>query len=295
MAVTPHPKGIQGGPTPKFARFSVSVSPLYRPPPTPPGIYRAARWLRRLSVIVLVVVLVFVAFVVYSAVQVAQSHPKVGNSTSQLEENDTVGLMSSLTINDPTYFPIQDFQLQVRILNGTGLPLVNSTIGPTTIPSGASVNIPLALYIPITEQGESLLVENQNLEWNVWGNASYGYLFAVSLGLEMNKSWGAPFDDLSVSLGTPSTMGGTTTVPVTLSFTDDASFADTGTVNFAIVPASGPSCGSGSFVFNVPAGSPYSNTQPITLASGCNPSGGDITAQFVGDGIDVALPPEPIP
>jgi hypothetical protein len=246
-------------------------------------------------VIVLVVIIVFVAFVAYSAVQVAKTHPTVGSSTSQLESNDTVGLMTSLTISNPSAFAIQNFEIQVRILNGTGLPLVDTTAGPTSVSSGSSVDLPLALYVPITAEGESLLVENQQLDWNVWGNASYGYLFSISLGVQTNKSWGAPFDNLSVSVGTPTMSGGSYSVPVTLSFVDDASFSDVGTLSFEILPPSGASCGSGSFALNVPAGSPYSQTQSVGVASGCDPAGGHVDSQFVGDGIDVALPPEPMP
>jgi hypothetical protein len=273
----------------------VATSPLYRPPRKPPGLYRTARWLRRISVLVLVVLIVFVAFVVYSAVQVAKSHPTVGNSTSQLEANNTVGITSSLTISNPTYFAIQQFEIQVHILNGSGLLLVDTTAGPTTISAGSSATVPLDLFIPITAEGESLLVQNQNLEWFVWGNASYGYLFSVSLGIEENKTWGAPFEGLTVTVGTPTMMGGSSTVPVTVSFTDDASFADTGTLSFQVLPSSGPSCGSGTFTLDVPAGSPYMQTQSIGLTAGCNPSGGQVTSQFVGDGIDVTLPPEAIP
>ncbi|HTW39314.1 MAG TPA: hypothetical protein VMF04_00395 [Thermoplasmata archaeon] len=273
----------------------MATSPLYRSPPKPPGIYRTARWLRRISVIVLVVIIVFVAFVVYSAVQITKSHPSVGSSTSQLEANDTVGITSSLTLTNPTYFAIQQFEIQVHILNGSGLSLVDTTVGPTTISAGGSATLPLALYIPITAEGQSLLVQNQNLEWYVWGNASYGYLFSISLGVETNKSWGAPFEGLTLTVGTPTMMGGAYSVPVTLSFNDDASFADSGTLSFQILPASGPSCGSGSFTLDVPPGSPYQQTQSIGVAAGCDPSGGKVTSEFVGDGIDVVLPPESIP
>jgi hypothetical protein len=273
----------------------VATSPLYRPPPKPPGLYRTSRALRRASVIVLVVIIVFVAFVVYSAVQVAKSRPQVGNSTSQLESNNTVGITASLSISDPSYLPIQNFEIQVEIRNGSGLSLVDTTIGPTTIAAGGTANVPLDLYIPITAEGESLLTQNQNLAWNIWGNASYGYLFSISLGAETNRSWGAPFADLHVTVGTPSGSGGTYSVPITLSFTDDASFADTGTLSFQVVPASGPSCGSGAFSLDVPANSPYNSTQSVGLTSGCDPAGGEVTSQFVGDGIDVTLPPEAIP
>jgi hypothetical protein len=271
------------------------VSPLYHPPPKPPGIYRAARALRRVSLVILVVLILFVAFVAYSAVEVARTGPRVGSATDTLEANDTIELATSLSLSNPSLLPIQNFGLEFRILNASGGPIVDSTVGPASVPGGGSTTLPVDLFIPITAQGESLLTENQYLQWNVWGNASYGYLFSISLGVQTQKAWGAPFDNLTITVGAPFMQGGTTVVPVTLSFTDNANFADDGTLSFEIVPPSGPDCGSGAFALDVPPGTPYSNTQNVGVTAGCNPSGGTVDSQFVGSGIDVTLPPEAIP
>jgi hypothetical protein len=276
------------------------ASPIYHQPPAPPGIYRAARALRRLSTIVLVLIIVFVAVVAYSALQVVKTHPRVGTSTEGYEPNDTVGISTSLTLSNPTYFAIQQFALEFRIVNDSGVTLVDSTTGAATIAAGASETIPINLYVPITASDASLLTENQYLQWDVWGNASYAYLFAVSIGVETNRSWGAPFDDLAVTVGTPMMTGGTVEVPVTLSFANDATFADTGDLNFQLVPTAGPDCAQGSFALNVPAqgngnDNNYDQTQNVALATGCNPAGGYVSAEFVGDGFVVPFTPEPIP
>lgn len=270
-------------------------SPLPRPRTRPPGIYRAARALRRAAVIVLVLTIVFVAFVAYSAVQIVHSRPQVGNSSSALEPNGSVGYSTSFTLNNPTYFAIQSFQLEVRIANASGDLLVDDATPTTTIPAGGVSDVPFTFFLPLSSGASSLLTVDQSLHWDVWGNATYGYLFPVSIGVATNRSWGAPFANLSVSVGTPFMMGGTLEVPVQLSFSDDANFADDGTVSFEVVASDGTTCSTGQFAIDVPGGQSYSMTQDVPIAAGCNPSGGHIDSQYLEGGTSIPLPPESIP
>jgi hypothetical protein len=270
-------------------------SPLARPRPRPPGIYRAARALRRAATIVLVVALVFVGFVAYSAIQIVHSRPQVGNSSEALESNGSVGYSTSFTLNNPTYFAIQSFQLVVRIANGSGGLLVDDATPATTIAAGGVGYVPFAFYLPLSAGSASLLTVDQDLHWDVWGNATYGYLFPVSIGVNTERSWGAPFANLSVSVGTPFMMGGNLEVPVQLSFADDASFSDVGTVNFEVESSGGATCSTGSFAVNVPSGQQYSMSQNVAIASGCDPSGGHVNSQYLENGASIPLPPESIP
>lgn len=271
------------------------AGPLYRERPKPPGIYRWARALRRLSVVVLLVLVLYVGIAAYSAVQVVKTAPRVGDPSVALESNDTIGITTSFTLTNPSLFPIQQFGLHFRILNGTGLPLFSSTVQTGTVAAGASDVLPIGLYVPLTTAGTSLLTQDQYLQWNVWGNATYAYLFPVSIGVETERSWGAPFDNLTAALGAPRMNNGTEEIPVTLTFSNDASFADAGALDFQVVPVSGANCAEGSFAMNVPPGAPYSNTEVVSLASGCSPAGGHVNAQFVGSGYTVPFPPEAIP
>jgi hypothetical protein len=270
-------------------------SPLARPRPRPPGIYRAARALRRAAVIVLVLTVVFVAFVGYSAVQIVHSRPQVGNSSTTLEPNGSVAYSTSFTLNNPTYFAIQSFQLQVRIANTSGAVLVDDATPATTVPAGATSYVPFTFYLPLSSGTTSLLTVDQYLDWNVWGNASYGYLFPVSIGVSTERSWGAPFANLSVRVGTPFMMNGTLEVPIELSFVDNANFADMGTVNFQVVSSGGATCSTGSFSIDVPGGQAYSMMQNAAIASGCNPSGGNVNSQYFQNGASIPLPSEAIP
>ncbi|MGI0070648.1 MAG: hypothetical protein ACRECT_00990 [Thermoplasmata archaeon] len=271
------------------------ASPFYRPPLKPPGLYRAARALRRVSALVLVLLVLYVGFVAYSAVQVAETAPRVGSPSVTYEANDTVGITTSISLSDPSLLSIQHFELAVRLLNSTGSLLVASEAGPTNVARGSGAVLPVQLYVPVSGGGESLLTENQYLDWDVWGNASYGYLFTVSVGIDSEREWGAPLDDLQLQVGAPGMTNGTTEIPVTLSFTDDASFSDDGAVSYQVVAPSGTQCGEGSFTLDVPPSTPYSDTEALALPPGCNPSGGHVNSEFVGNGFRFPLPPEPIP
>jgi hypothetical protein len=270
-------------------------SPLARPQPRPPGIYRAARALRRGAVIALVLTIVFVGIVAASAVQIVHSRPQVGNSSSVLESNGSVGYSTSFTLNNPTYFAIQSFQLKVRIANSSGDLIVNDATPATTIPAGGSSFVPFTFYLPLNAGTTSLLTVDQYLDWNVWGNATYGYLFPVSIGVSTERSWGAPFANLSVSVGTPFMMGGNLEVPIQLSFVDNANFADDGTVNFQVVATGGATCATGSFAIDVPGGQSYSMSQNVPITSGCDPSGGQVNSQYLESGTSIMLPSERIP
>jgi len=271
------------------------ASPIYRKPPTPPGIYRAARALRRLSAIAFVVLILFVALVGYSAVQIIHSQPHLGTTTSTVEPNQTVDVATQFSLTNPTYFSIQHFALHFLILNASNVPLLDARAGPVSIAAGGASNLPINLYVPLTAAGESLLTEDQYLDWNVWGNASYAYLFTVSIGEATERAWGAPFDDLQVSVGAPALVNGQLEVPVTISFSNDATFAVDGSLNYQVVPPSGPDCSQGSFGLNVPSGTGFDETQDAAYATGCNPAGGQVDSEYVGNGFSVSLPSEPIP
>ncbi len=271
-------------------------SPLApRARPRPPGLYRAARALRRLGTIALVLTVVFVAVVGISAVQIVKSRPQVGTSSVALEPNGTVGYDTSFSLSNPTYFAIQSFGLQFRILNASGGLLLADGTPVTSIPAGSSATVPVTLFLPLSAGTSSLLTVDQYLDWNVWGNATYGYLFPVSLQVATERAWGAPFANLTVSVGAPVMMGGTVEVPVTISFSDDASFADVGTLAFQVVSSGGAVCSSSSLVLDVPAGSPYTDTDDVPVASGCNPAGGEVQSQYIVNGASIPLPPEAIP
>jgi hypothetical protein len=263
----------------------------------PPGLYRLSRGFRRLSLLVLVLILLFVATVAYSAFEVVRSSPTAGNFVAALAPNDTVVLTGHLNFSNPGLYPISGFTVHVRVLNASGLYLGDGSIGPVTLPSGSSQGIAIMFDLPIsnTGPGASLLTTDQYLNVSVWGNATYAYLFPISIAVQTNKSWGAPFANLAVSVGAPSGGNGTATVPVTVQFQNHAKFIEDGSLDFSVVSPNSQVCGTGSFAISVFPGGQFDQTTNIGLSPGCSPAGGHLVSVYVGNGATVPLPQEAIP
>jgi hypothetical protein len=258
--------------------------------------YRLARLFRRLSVVVLVVLIVFVATAVYSAARVVQSSPQSGGFSPALAGNNSLEISGSVDFANPGFYPVTGFSVAVRVLNETGILLGSSTNGPTTLNAGATTDFPVSIFIPIQAGGPaaSLLVMDQTLNASVWGNATFAWLFPVSVHFAQNRSWGAPFADLSVVPGTPVTQNGTTVVPVTVSFSNHASFLVAGFLALVLAASTGVRCGNTTYILDTPGGSSYSQTQDMSLAPGCSLAGGTAQATYTGSGMRVTLPPVPL-
>jgi hypothetical protein len=274
------------------------VLPRYR---RPPPLYRLARILRILSVVVLVVLILFVVTALYSAYETARGAPSTANSssfTTGFAPNNTLAVTGQFTFSNSGFYPVSAFTLHLVVRNGTLAYVGASTAGPVTFAPGSSQVFPIAFYLPVAANtpAASLLTEDQTLSVAIWANATFGYLFPVSVALNESHAWGAPFADFSATVGTPFPMGSMVEVPVTVQFNNHASFADDGTFDLTILSSSGVTCGTGSFVVDVPAGQSYSQMNDIGLASGCSPSGGTLETVYANSaGGTIALPPEPIP
>jgi hypothetical protein len=270
---------------------------LYYTPLRPPPLYRLARGLRRASLVVLILLILYVATAAYSAASLTRSSSHLGQTTTSFGSNNTVVVGGVLTLNNPGFYPVNGFTIAVRIGNASNVSLGQVSIGPFDLAGGGTSTYQVSVYVPINASGpaRTLLTHTQNLEVHLWANATYAYLFPVAIAINETRSWGAPFANLNVTVGTVTVMGGVATVPVTVSFQNEASFADQGTLDFAIVSSGGATCGTGSFAIDVPPNQQYDETQPVTLATGCNPAGGEVTVQYVTPSYTVTLPPEPIP
>lgn len=263
----------------------------------PPGLYRLARALRRLSVIALVVIILFTLSVVYSAVETVRSGSSVGPISETFASNGTLVLSGSLTLNNNGIYSVQGLTLAVRITNTTGAFVGATEFGPTNLGSASSVVEPLTFYVAVNGggAGPSLLTEDQSLPVSVWANATFGYLFPVSLAISATRSWGAPFADLGVAVGTPTVNGTGTYVPVTLSFQNHSPVTDAGNLNFVILSPTGARCGAGGFALEVAPGDPFSQMTPVALSHGCSPLGGTIQPSYVTPSFTVSLPTERVP
>jgi hypothetical protein len=270
------------------------VVPTHR---RPPAIYRLARALRWVSAIVFVALLVFAGTVAYSAVQVARTSPQSRGLTASFAPNGTIEIGGSFTLSNPGLYSIHDFKLAARVANVSGVFLGQVGIGPADIAPASTGVFPIAVYLPVSASGptSSLLTEDQYLRVNAWANATYAYLFPLSLHLSENRSWGAPFEGFRASIGTPSMVGGTVSVPVTVTFSNHSDFPEDGTLTVVVLSSGLVSCGGGSFPLDVPAGGFYDQTQNATLSSGCSPAGGQLVSTYSSGGASTSLPREAIP
>lgn len=270
------------------------VVPLHHPPP---GIYRLARAMRRLGVVVLVVLLLYAGTVAYSAEQVATSSQQSHSLSVQLAANGTIEITGSFTLTNPGIYPIRSFELLGRISNGTGVLLGDVLAGPTTIGSGAMGVFPIAISVPISSSGPaaSLLTVDQVLVVRAWANATYAYLFPLSVSLFENRSWGAPFEGFRATVGSPVVQGGGTAIPVTVFFSNHANTPDQGTLTLVVESANFVTCGTDSLAIAVATGISYDQTQDVTLANGCSPAGGHLLITYATPSGTVAFPPEAIP
>jgi hypothetical protein len=259
-----------------------------------PLLYRLGMGFRRASVLVLVLLILFVGSVVYSTSELGQSPPQVSSFSVGFGANSTMILVGSLTVSNPGFYPVQALTLSARVVNETGMFLGNFALGPTDLAGQATNEYPLEMYLPVvaTGPGASLLVRDQFVTIALWGNATFGYLFPAGITLFQNRSWGAPFANLAYRVGSASPNG---TVPVSVSFQNQASLTEAGVLRVSVVASTGILCGSVGWTLNVAPDQPFSGTQPLTLATGCSPVGGTLVGEYTTPDYSVPLPPEAVP
>jgi hypothetical protein len=263
----------------------------------PSGSYRLARALRRAATVAIVLIVVLIATEAYSAIRLASSSPHAGSLEPSFGPNDTMLLTGSFYLTNDGLYPLSGLSIAFQVFNATGALLGSGTAGPASAAPGQNASIAAVLRLPVdaSSPGASLLTLDQTLSVDVVGNVTVGYLFPVSLAADLNHTWGAPFANLTVAPGTPVPAGSDVDVPVTVTFSDDASFADVGSVAYAVVPTSNVPCTNGSWAIDVPAGTAYDQTQTIVVPDSCPTTGTVLTLAYSTDGVTVSLPPEAFP
>jgi hypothetical protein len=263
---------------------------------TPPPLYRLTRLFRRLGYVAIAILIVFVATAVYSATEV---RPQFGNGFGQASAsgtNSTVEFSQDINITNPGFYPLSAVSVSVQARDFDGTLLAHGGSPTLVVGPGASIAIPLTVWVPLSTRASILVTHDAQLPVEVWANATYATLFSFRLADLSNISWGAPFFafNATASWATPQS-NGTLEVDVSVAFQDHAAFADVGTLAFQVLTASGTSCASGSVAVQVLAGNSYNAPLAFWVPASCDPSGGEITSSYSGSGLTVALPPERIP
>jgi len=273
------------------------------PRPRPPALYRAARAVRRIAAILLVLVLLFAGVATYSGVKFAQgvqqgSSQQIGGFSSQFTSNQTLELSAHYPINNSGLLSVNGLSIALAVRNSFGVLLTQGSTHGVQIASGGRTSIPFSLTIPVsnTSPAISLLVTDQSLSIFIWANVTYAYLFPVELSFQQSYGWGAPFHGLATTFGNPFILpNGTVGVNSTVSFSDHLNMTLQGTLTLRLVSSGGSTCGLLSYPMDLHQGVDFQSTQTAYLTSGCNPLGGTVRGVFVGPDYSFALPSQVIP
>ena len=251
-----------------------------------PILWRLARTFRVLAALWLVVVVVFLATVAYSASQLRPGHATGPSSPPGVNGNDTVTLTGSVNVSNPGWYPLTDVSL-FSIVDDTNGTLLASGGSPTiTVAAGGTTTVPFSITLGLDARASAraLLTHDATLPSTTWANATYVGLFHIVVEVPQNVSWGAPLYGLAVAAGSPTAEpNGTIGVPLTVSFADHAKFPVDGNAVYAL-SSGGASCSRGSLPVAVPSGSSYDQTTTAYFGSGCSASGATLTLRFVGNG-----------
>ncbi|MHB1434893.1 MAG: hypothetical protein ACYCPN_01075 [Thermoplasmata archaeon] len=277
--------------------------PNHNPRPRPPALYRAARAIRRISAILLVLALIFAGVATYSGVKFAQgvqqhSSQPIGGFTSQFTANQTLDLSAHYPLNNSGLLPVNGLSIALAVRNSSGVLLTQGSTRGVQIASGSSVSVPFSLAISVSNSSPaiSLLVTDQNLSIFVWANVTYAYLFPVQLSFQQSYGWGAPFHGLSTTFGTPFVLpNGTVAVNTTLSFSDHLAMTLQGKLVVRLDSSGGSTCGILNYPMDLHGGVNYRSTQTVYLTPGCSPLGGTVRGVFIGPTYSFSLPNQVIP
>ncbi len=258
----------------------------------PPPLRRLSRALALLSTIVLVVVLVFLGTVAYSASEIAPS----GSPQTHWSDGPTGGvdgLVLSLTQNlsNPGLYPLSGLVLSADLWYAGG-PIAHVVTPAESLAGGATGSLQLTLPVNVSASSPALnlLTQDAILYRMVWVNASYALVFQFHLLLTGNASWGAPFYGLAV---TPTASN--TTVELAVSYHNHSSWDESGTLVATVVQAGGVDCTPQDVgTVAVPPGGALDQTFPVPLSSPCDPRGGSLDLSFSGPGFLLPLVEEPL-
>jgi hypothetical protein len=272
-------------------------------PPRPSALYRLAQVLRILAVVALVALVLFLATVAFSAVQlgegIAKQSGSVQHSTAATLVNSDVLVNVTFPLPNQGYYNVHDLTLEAIFTNTTiqATPLARASGGPTNIPGHGQGSVSLLTAFDTADPaGLFLLQHDAELQGTLFLNATYAEIIPVNLVVAFNYHWGAPFANLSYTVGTPKLEPNqTVAVPVTIFFenhTPGLSLA--GYIMVVVTEPSGTVCSRQTFPADSHPG-PVTLTATLYMPDTCSVSGDTISSVFTSPGpppFSVTLPSE---
>jgi hypothetical protein len=275
-------------------------------PQKPSALYRFAQVLRVLAILALVFLVLFLATVAFSAVQLGEGIAKKSGSLQHSESATIVGtdILVNVTFPIPNqgYYNVRGLTLVAIFTNQTiqSTPLAVTTGGPANIPGHGQGNVSLLTSFDMSNPaGPFLLLNDALVQGELFLNATYAAIVPVNLVVGFNYHWGAPFANLSYVLGTPVPQeNGTVAIPVTISFENHTpGLAITGNVAVTVTQPNGTVCTRQTFPVETHEG-PVTLPETFYAPESCSFSGDTITSVFTSPGpppFSINLPTETIP
>jgi hypothetical protein len=269
----------------------------------PSALYRLAQVLRVLAILALVFIVLFLATVAFSAVQLGEGVAKQEGSLHHSESAEIVGTAILVNVTFPIpnqgYYNIRGLTLVAIFSNQTiqSAPLAVTTGGPASIPGHGEGNLSLLTSFDMANPaGPFLLLNDAEIQGTLWLNASYAAIIPVNLEVGFDYHWGAPFANLSYSIGAPNPeSNATVAIPVTIYFEDHTpGLALNGIVSVVVTQPNGTVCTRQSFPVEIHRG-PVTQTETFYSPETCSLVGDTITSTFMAPGIDISLPTETVP
>jgi hypothetical protein len=274
--------------------------------PKPSALYRLAQALRVLAILALVFLVLFLATVAYSAVEMGQGIASQAGSLHHSEAATIVGtdILVNVTFPIPNqgYYNVGGLTLVAIFTNQTiqSSPLAVTTGGPANIPGHGQGSVSLLTSFDMANPaGPFLLLHDAQIAGTLFLNATYAAIIPVNLEVGFNYHWGAPFANLSYSAGTPTPEPNRTlAIPVTIQFEDHTpGLAVQGTVAVTVTQPNGTVCSRQTFPTNTHEG-PDTWLETFYEPETCSISGDTISSVFTSPGpppFSITLPAETFP
>lgn len=276
-------------------------------PPRPSALYRLGQILRVLAILAVVFLVLFLATVAFSAVELGEGIAKEAGSLHHSLSAQIIGtdiqVVVTFPITNQGYYNVRGLSLVAVFTNQTiqSSPIAVTTGGPVTIPGHGTQNLSLLTDFDMSQPaGPFLLLNDANIQGTLWLNASYAAVIPVNVELGFNYHWGAPFANLSYSAGTPvpHPNNDTVAIPVTIHFenhTPGLSLA--GDLHVVVTQPNGTACTQQTFPVATQPG-PVTLKETFYAPASCTLIGDTVASTFTSPGpppIDIALPTETIP
>lgn len=248
--------------------------------------------LRVLGTLLLVAFLIYVGSAVYYAFQI--SAPSGSTPSVEAVAGNGLEISSTFNLTDPGPYAISGLTLESHLELPNESEPVESLTPPVSLPGYGTAEVNLTFRLPmggsIGTYG-ALLINNTSLPLEIWVNASYAHLAAVSLFTQRTLNWGAPFSGFAVSFQAPrAEPNGTVAIPFAMGFLDAAPLALRGALTVALHSAGGATCTTFVQPVQVAEGIQFSGSGTVYLPSGCSARGGAYSTEWSGSGFQAGLP-----